>query len=352
MSKAFDCIRRDRLLAVLNSFLDEDEIRLIRVLLANTSFCVRIGTATSESADTTIGTPQGDSLSPVLFVVYLEAALRDVRSTATARARPSSDLGLPFEIAYADDADFISTESGCLGDLEPVIGDVLDGWALKVNPDKTEITVLGRSLDRVAEQWRTTKKLGSLLGDSEDVSRRKQLAAAAFRSLWSLWSRRSTVGEELRLRLYNAFVLPVLVYNAGTWGLTAAAEGGLDAFHRGQLRSLIGFVWPQKIATTALYDRCKAEPISRIITRARWRLFGHILRLPSDAPAVLSMVSYFQCDDHKWRGRPRITLPVKLDDDLHRAACGQLQSLEDLERLSDVAAVRSEWRQLLDMICK
>ena len=188
--------------------------------------------------------------------------------------------------------------------------------------------------------------------DSEDVSRREQLAAAAFRSLWSLWSRRSTVGEELRLRLYNAFVLPVLVYNAGTWGLTAAAEGGLDAFHRGQLCSLIGFVWPQKIATTALYDRCKAEPISRIITRARWRLFGHILRLPSDAPAVLSMVSYFQCDDHKWRGRPRITLPVKLDDDLHRAACGRWQSLEYLKRLSDVAAVRSEWRQLLDMICK
>ena len=44
------------------------------------------------------------------------------------------------------------------------------------------------------------------------------------------------------------------------------------------------------------------------------------------------MVSYFECDDRKWRGRPRITLPVKLDD-LNRAACGRLQSLEDLERL-------------------
>ncbi|XP_065197602.1 uncharacterized protein LOC135829123 [Sycon ciliatum] len=277
-----------------------------------------------------------------------------VQKLAALEVKVSEDLDSMSSVSavLAVDADFISTESGWLGDLEPVIGDVLNGWALKVNPDKTEITVLGRSLDRVAEQWRTTKKLGSLLGDSKDVSRRKQLAAAACRLLWSLWSRRSTVGEELRLRLYNAFVLPVLVYNAGTWGLMAAAEGGLDAFHRGQLRSLIGFVWPQKIATTALYDRCKAEPISRIITRARWRLFGHILRLPSDAPAVLSMVSYFQCDDHKWRGRPRITLPVKLDDDLHGAACGRLQSLEDLERLSDVAAVRSKWRQLLDMIRK
>ena len=81
MSKAFDCIRRDKLLTVLESFLTEDDVRLVRVLLTNTTLQVRIGRAVSESLETTIGTPQGDSLSPVLFVIYLEAALRDLRST-------------------------------------------------------------------------------------------------------------------------------------------------------------------------------------------------------------------------------------------------------------------------------
>ena len=43
----------------------------------------------------TIGTPQGDSLSPVSFTVYLEAALRDLRSRVP--PRPPADDRLPLE---------------------------------------------------------------------------------------------------------------------------------------------------------------------------------------------------------------------------------------------------------------
>ena len=34
----------------------------------------------------------------------------------------------------------------------------------------------------------------------------------------------------------------------------------------------------------ALYHRCQSRPISESIITARWRLFGHVLRLPRDAP--------------------------------------------------------------------
>ena len=36
---------------------------------------VKIGSGTSQPFRSTIGTPQGDGLSPVLFICYLEAAL-------------------------------------------------------------------------------------------------------------------------------------------------------------------------------------------------------------------------------------------------------------------------------------
>ena len=49
-----------------------------------------------------VGTPQGDSLSPVLFIVYLETALRKIREINRI------EEGLPTEKAYADDVDFIS----------------------------------------------------------------------------------------------------------------------------------------------------------------------------------------------------------------------------------------------------
>ena len=49
-----------------------------------------------------VGTPQGDSLSPVLFIVYLETALREIREIN------KTEEGIPTEMAYADDVDFIS----------------------------------------------------------------------------------------------------------------------------------------------------------------------------------------------------------------------------------------------------
>lgn len=48
--------------------------------------------------------PQGDAISPILFMVYLELALRELRNKSI---RPAIDSHIPHEISYADDADFI-----------------------------------------------------------------------------------------------------------------------------------------------------------------------------------------------------------------------------------------------------
>ena len=85
-----------------------------------------------------------------------------------------------------------------------------------------------------------TRKLGSLLGEAEDVARRKQLANVAFRKLSTVWFRRSRISLPLRLRLYESFVVPVLIYNMGTWGLTKTELDRLDAYHRRHLRQIVG----------------------------------------------------------------------------------------------------------------
>ena len=81
LSRAFDTIRRDKVLDILQTFLGESEMRVIRLLLAEP----RLSTGEFHAFATSIGTPQGDSLSPVLFTVYLEAALRDFRSRLPTR---------------------------------------------------------------------------------------------------------------------------------------------------------------------------------------------------------------------------------------------------------------------------
>ena len=81
MSAAFDTINRRHLLDihVVKSTVDEDEHTLIQFLLRGTAIDTRINvTSTSKPPTSNVGTPQKDSLSPVLFTVYLEHALKEV----------------------------------------------------------------------------------------------------------------------------------------------------------------------------------------------------------------------------------------------------------------------------------
>ena len=82
ISRAFDTIRRDKQITVLGSFLGESELRIIRMRLTETTLEPRLKWGKCPIFTSTIGTPQVDSLSPVLLVIYLEAALRYLRDNA------------------------------------------------------------------------------------------------------------------------------------------------------------------------------------------------------------------------------------------------------------------------------
>ena len=134
MSAAFDTIDRDIPLQILKNIIEEDELRLIQFLLSNTHTNTRINNADINASFTSnVGPPQGDGLSPVLFTIYLEHALKEVR---TVIGEPKSPLEekIPREIAYADDVDFLGLE---YIDIDAVQR-TLHRYNLKVNIDKTE----------------------------------------------------------------------------------------------------------------------------------------------------------------------------------------------------------------------
>ena len=100
----------DILLQILKNIVEEDELRLIQFLFGNTHINTRINNADINSPFTSnVGAPQGDGLSPVLFTIYLEHALKEVH---TVIGKPKSPLEekIPREIAYTDDVDFVGLE--------------------------------------------------------------------------------------------------------------------------------------------------------------------------------------------------------------------------------------------------
>jgi len=276
MSSAFDTIRHDTLFNIVKNFLDEDEVRMIQLLLSNTTLDIRINKAEAEPFISNMGSPQGDALSGVLFDIYFEELLRKVRNFRHEMKsnKDDEDNGntplsfLPQEAIYAVDADFLTTNENEKNIITNKIGEILLRDNLKVNNSKTEQIEIVRG-DRNTEHWRTVKKLGSLLGDTEDIQRRKQLSIASMNRLNNIWFRKDHISEQLRLKLYRTLVKPVLLYNSSTWGMTQKETKGLNAFHRQQLRKLIGKKYPNKISNQNLYKRCDERPISIDILKGR-----------------------------------------------------------------------------------
>ena len=97
-------------------------------------------------------------------------------------------------------------------------------WSLTINATKTERA--SRHADRIGEEWRMTRKLGSLLGEDEDVARRKHLTNVAFDKLWTVWLRRSQMCLQLWIRLCESFVMPVKQHgNMGSDEIRARTSG-------------------------------------------------------------------------------------------------------------------------------
>ena len=204
MSAAFDTIDRNQLLNIIATIVNEDELRIIRFLLSNTKIKTRINGATKTNTFiSNVGTPQGDSLSPVLFIVYLEHALKEVRITLP-RPIVKYEKEIPNEIAYADDVDFIGQDYVNINEIQ----ETLHKYQLKVNTDKTEFTALSKS----EEDWKNAKKVGSLIGDLEDVERRKQLSTAALNKLYHVWMKGNKLKTTTKIQLYKSLVKSILLY--------------------------------------------------------------------------------------------------------------------------------------------
>jgi len=99
--KAYDRVYHGHLFRILDHvgvrgrFLD-----LIKTMYEETRYEVRVGNHTSESFSPTRGAKQGDPLSPILFIIYINSCLRKCSVNG---ARPSTNLERCSGLMYADD---------------------------------------------------------------------------------------------------------------------------------------------------------------------------------------------------------------------------------------------------------
>jgi len=358
MSRAFDTVKRDTIINVLqDAGCSEDDIRLVQYLLSNTCLRVRVNSSLSEEFESLLGAFQADSLSGKLFTLVLAAALHNLRAVPGRPNPPMAALGFPTEWEYSDDCDFADEDIEMLRSFLPQVREVLSEWNLQVNESKTEFCTiyLAQQKDKDVngqplvnnEPWRRSKTLGSFLCTEKDIARRRILAESAFKKFEKIWLTGKKISLDRKLRLYDAQVVSVLLYNS--WSPTKATLNKIDTLHRRHLRAILNIKgWPNgQISNKTLYARCPVEKLSDRVEKQRWNMFGHILRSNENTPAQLALLFAVESSELfvGRLGRPRMNLFAVLVDDLKDRSLS-MQNFEELNEIRDIAKCNRCWANL------
>ena len=136
LEKAYDRVPWDVIWWAMRKLgIDEWLVRLVQSMYKDVRSRVRVGDGYSEEFGVGVGVHQGSVLSPLLFIIVLEALSREFRT------------GCPWELLYADDL-MISAES-----MEELLVKVqtwkteMEKKGLHVNMGKTKIMESGINLD-------------------------------------------------------------------------------------------------------------------------------------------------------------------------------------------------------------
>ena len=183
LSKAFDCINHDLIIAKLNAYgFSKNSLRFIRSYLSNRCQRTKVNSSFSSWAELIFGVPQGSILGPLLFNINLNDVFFFV---------PETDM-----TNFADDNTPYSIEKN-IDDLLTSLAkntSVLVKWFeinfFKMNPDKCKLLVCNydrdcfiKIQDEIIQSSKSVKLLGITITNKLDFSEHvKKIAIKLIRS--------------------------------------------------------------------------------------------------------------------------------------------------------------------------
>ena len=85
------------------------------------------------------------------------------------------------------------------------------------------------------------------------------------------------------------------------------------------------------------------------VINARWRLFGHTLRLNENTPARMSM-AYYYVKDMPGRKGNRTTVPSALSSEYKGCFGHTISNPEEFKRIVEYAQDRIKWREIVEQV--
>lgn len=331
--------------AVLKSYGVEDKlITLIKETYKKAQSAIRINKENGEWFHTNVGTRQGDPLSPLLFITYLE---RIMDLTQQNPYGVNLNGTLVNNLRFADDIDLIDEKFDNLVKQVETTTESAKRVGLIINTKKTKIMVFGeqdngKDMKIAGESIENVNKfeyLGSLLtwdnNCTEYIKRRIGKATGTLVSLKHIISD-GNIKVDQKIQILTTTVFSVLLYASETWTLKENDKKRLLAFEMKCYRRILKIKWTEKRTNEDIRKMiCRKYTIIDIIKKRKLQLFGHICRM-SDSRLVKQIVF------SRMEGKSRIGRPSRewLDD----IADWCNHNIQDLYQ---IAQNRRSWKDLI-----
>ena len=314
LEKAYDRVNRVKLWEALRQAqVEEGLVRAVQSLYMECEARVKVGEKQSEWFNVDQGVRQGCTLSPWLFNVFLDAIVKEAREGFVEGVRMGNEV--VDVLLFADDMVLVADSVESLQMNLRKLDESLTRWKMKMNWEKTEVMKVGKERghccvevrDRRLESVEVVKYLGVMIsGDGrmeEEIRSRIGKAARVIGVLNEPVWKRKELSRRTKLRVYNAIVVPTLVYGSETWVLNKQQESAIQAVEMRVLRRIAEKRMVDRVRNVEIREELKQEGVLEKVKRSqvRWRQ-----ALAEMGPERLVRRVYeAEMEGRRGRGRPR-----------------------------------------------
>ncbi|KAI5731765.1 hypothetical protein M8J77_015617 [Diaphorina citri] len=349
--KAYDSANRPCLLKILKEFqIPTKLISLISDCLDKTLCKIKMPNTNSDEFEVTSGLRQGDPISPILFNLMLERVDREFLKH-NHRGLKMGEKSIT-RMAYADDVILMAGSKAEVAEMVWNYYNIAKKVGLIISEEKTKymcvdkrdrstepLTIHHLSFEKVEE----FKYLGSLFNSENRIAQEHQArTAAANRAYFSIQNilKKRSLSTNFKIRLYQCYIVPVLLYGSEALTFRKADEEKLLIFERKILRRIFGPVRdPQYhewriLKNRELEEKYPHADIIEVMKRRRLNWAGHVVRMKETQIARIAFEE--NVDGYRLRGRPRSRWKDNIRKDV------ELMGINP-EEWKQVALERGEW---------
>lgn len=327
--------------------------RVIKGINTETIGLVRLNGQKSTEFKMERGIKQGDSLSPLLFIIYMdsinELCKNETRNTGLGYLNLNPVMTQ--DLLYADDIVVIATSEEQLQRKITVWKNKLKDRGMQVNVDKSKVMKLARGnqgregqiqidetqLQNVGE----LEYLGVILSSDgrvdKEVRNRISKANKVYYQINNTLVGKKELSKKAKIQLYKTIYVPTILYGAETWAILDKHRSAITASEMRYLRRILGKRRRDRVRNRSIRGELEVEPLVERVELKQLQWYGHMVRM--SGTRWTKKVFGMRCEGRRPRGRPRTVW----EDNVREAARRRGKTIEQIKTLATDRNAYNRW---------